>query len=87
MVGPEVRARADVLAQVLRVVRDRLLRRCSGSVASVPVAAAPAALGRPWKYFAFVKVWPSSFEPTTLPSTVTLEPFALSANADLGDAR
>ncbi len=27
-----------------------------GSAASVPAAAAPAALGRPWKYFAFVNV-------------------------------
>ena len=56
-----------------------------GSVASEPVAAAPAALGRPWKYFAFVNVWPSSFEPTTLPFTSSFEPFALSENAGLRD--
>ena len=57
-----------------------------GSAASDPVAAAPAALGRPWKYFAFVNVWPSSFEPTTFPFTSSFEPFALSENADLRDA-
>ena len=50
-----------------------------GSAASVPAAAAPAELGRPWKYFAFVNVWPNSFEPTTLPFTFSSEPFALSA--------
>ncbi len=51
-----------------------------GSVASDPVAAAPAALGRPWKYFGCVNVWPSSFEPTRSPFTFRIEPFAWSEN-------
>ena len=55
--------------------------RSSGSASSAPVAAAPAAEGRPWKYSSPVKVWPMSDDPTTSPSRSTSEPSALSPKA------
>ena len=46
----------------------------------VPSYPSPAAEGRGWKYFAAVKVCPIRLEPTTMPSRLTSEPFALAEN-------
>ncbi len=36
----------------------------------------PAAEGRPWKYCGLLNAWPTSSEPTTVPSTSISEPMA-----------
>ena len=86
LVGPEVRPGAVSWLRSFGSLGTVLLSSF-GSAASEPLAAAPAALGRPWKYFGFVKFWPISYEPTTLPFTSTSEPFGLVRDRDLRDRR
>ena len=48
---------------------------------AMPSYPAPAADGRPQKYFGSSNAWPMRLEPSVLPSTVMNEPFAWLGNA------